>query len=662
MKLSNHRLAMLVIVATITSLANADDSIHISYSEPLQNVQLTTAHTPGSEKISAGVFRTLRFDAFSKRFDIQLESNRALLSAEQQNKLDPDIGIYRGKLAAAQDSWVRIVVVEGAPRGLIWDGEQMYAIDTKKGDAPVLIYRLKDVHVPDGALSCTHAGAVKNGAGLYQAIKNELAAATSNGPGATTQLDMAIIGDFEFTSAKGASVDADLIARINNVDGIFSSQLGVQLNVSRIDTFQTANDPFTDETSSSSLLDELADYRNATSVQNANGLSHLFTGRNLDGSTVGIAYGSAICSRRFGAGLTQGTHSLTFDSLIAAHEIGHNFGAPHDGTTGSVCESEPQTFLMAPSLNGSDQFSACSISRMQAAVSTASCLSALPSTDVAVVSGTQAPATLLGNSAIVTFAVNSVGTNSADSVSIDIDIPAAVSLTSISADIGTCTSGAASASCSIGAIAAGSGVNVTLDVMTIATGNADFTALISATVDANSNNNQVTTQLLINPAVDLALAAPAPVQLNLNQSTTIRPGISNQSTLLATGVTITVTPDAGLRIDSVSWSSGTCSLDSGVASCQAATLAIQSSSNLILGITGTSEGTLSYALVATVNEADRDTSNNSASGQVTVGGVSAPADDDGGGGAIGIPFAVLFGISCFVARRKRRPLCCHPIS
>jgi len=651
-----HFKGLLILFATMTfaSPANAKDDIYITYSETLQELSLESADLTDSQKPRGESFRKLQFDAFSKRFDIQLQSNRALLSSAQQSALDARIGIYRGTISGAPGSWVRLVVVDAIPRGLLWDGQEMYAIDAGVNAGEPVIYRLQDVHIPAGALSCSYLKAADNGNSLLKAIVDEVSAATSNGPGATSQLDMAIIGDFEFTSDKGANVDADLIARINNVDGIFSAQLGVQLNVNRIDTFQDANDPFTDETSANDLIDELANFRNATPSQNANGLSHLFTGRDLDGSTVGIAFGSAICSNRFGAGITQGTHSLNIDSLIAAHEIGHNFGAPHDGTSGSVCEAEEQTFLMAPSVNGSDQFSSCSITQMQAEVATASCISALPSTDIAVVPGTQPPATLLGNSATVIFAVNSVGTDDADNVNINISIPATVSLSSISADAGNCTSGAASASCSIGTVVAGSGVNVSLVVTTTTTGNADFSASVSAAVDANGNNNQASVQLAINPAVDLILAAAATTQINLNQSTTLNTGVENRSTLTATGVTVTITPAAGLRIDSASWAPGTCNIDAGTATCQAASLAAQSTNNLAVQVTGTSEGNQSYTMEATANETDRDTANNSASGQVTVSVVATTPDDDGGGGAFGVTFVMLLVSAGVIARRRRR--------
>ena len=62
-------------------------------------------------------------------------------------------------------------------------------------------------------------------------------------------------------------------------------------------------------------------------------------------------------------------------ALIAAHEMGHHFGAPHDGEAGA-CRSTPQTFLLAPRLSQSDQFSACGVQQIQPAITTATCLTA----------------------------------------------------------------------------------------------------------------------------------------------------------------------------------------------------------------------------------------------------------------------------------------------
>ncbi|MDU0355981.1 M12 family metallo-peptidase [Paraglaciecola aquimarina] len=95
------------------------------------------------------------------------------------------------------------------------------------------------------------------------------------------------------------------------------------------------------------------------------GVTHLFTGKRLDGSTVGIAFVNAICSS-YGVGLSRNYGSQT--ALIVAHEIGHNFGAPHDAESGSACSSTNNSFLMNPYINNSDQFSACSLSRIEQSI------------------------------------------------------------------------------------------------------------------------------------------------------------------------------------------------------------------------------------------------------------------------------------------------------
>src|SRR4029077_9346693 len=77
----------------------------------------------------------------------------------------------------------------------------------------------------------------------------------------------------------------------------------------------------------------------------------------------------------------EGSHSTMMSALIAAHELGHNFNAPHDGEAGA-CSSTPQTFLMAPTINMSSQFSSCSLQQMQARIQTAQCLTPYVPPDV----------------------------------------------------------------------------------------------------------------------------------------------------------------------------------------------------------------------------------------------------------------------------------------
>jgi len=644
----------------LVTIARAEDGINVTYQERLEQLQLLYATPRVEQKITTPMVGSIQFDALGKRFDINLEVNHSLLNAMQRKLGDHQFEIYRGDIAGLPNSWARLVIADGLPRGMLWDGDGLMAIEVvtneKTGAEEAFIYRLSDLQIAPGALACSEISIAKNAAELAKAVLSEVTANVAQGPGATSQIDFAVIGDYEFTSDKGADASLELTTRMNNVDGIFSMQLGVQINVNRIDTFAANDDPFSDVTDSSDLLDDLTDYRFATPAQYANGLTHLFTGRTLEGSTVGIAYSEALCSRRYGAALTQGTHSVTLDSLIAAHEIGHNFGAPHDGTSGSACEAEPQDFLMAPRLNGSDQFSACSITQMQDDVSNAPCISAMPSTDLAMVVGSQSATALLGNAATITFEANSIGTEDASGVNVDVTIPAGVSLNSVSASSGSCAGGAGTASCVIGAVAAGSGVTITLDATTEAVGSADFVASVTADTDAVGGNNEATIRLTIDPAVDLVMTAATAAQVVVNQSTTIRPTIENRSSIAASNVAVNIAVDAGIRVDSASWTSGSCSISNNLVTCDADSLAAQASDTLQLGITGASEGSQSYTISVVAAETDRNTSNNEASGEVTVNPeVTTPPPDNssgGGGGSIGWLSLLFLALTCLVPPKR----------
>ncbi|NNF40978.1 MAG: hypothetical protein HKN64_06335 [Woeseiaceae bacterium] len=640
----------------LLTTVNTAGGVELLYKEPLEQMRMAYAASPGEQSSLSKAARELRFEAFGKRFDIELEVNRSLLDAVQRAHLDERYEIYRGTIAGLPGSWVRLVFADGVPRGMLWDGEELMAIDVSREDGAVaadaFIYRLRDLRIPPGTLACSDIGNPRSAAELASAVVAEVGEATTQSGEATSQIDIAVIADYEFTSANGPGTNVALTTRMNNVDGIFSMQLGVQLNVNRIDTYPENNDPFSDETVAGDLLDELTDYRFATPEQYANGLTHLFTGRDLDENTVGVAYTGALCNRRFGAGLTEGSANITLDSLIAAHEFGHNFGAPHDGTDEPPCEDVPQTFLMAPQLNGSSEFSSCSIAEIQDDINRASCITAMASTDVAVAAVGQSTA-LLGDAATIAFEANNVGTNSASGVTMDVTIPAGVVLSSVTATAGTCTSGAGTVSCTLGTIAAGSGATVNIDITPSDAGSFDFVANLDASSDANSGNNQATQRLVVSPAVDLVATAAAAATLALNASTTLNANLENRSAIAATGVTLTVTPQAGLTLNSAGWSAGGCSITNNIATCEASSLAAQSNTGLQLGVTGSTAGNRSYTIAASSAEAERQPSNNEVSGQVTV---SSPpgTDSSGGGGGGSLGWLSLLCLALASGRARRR--------
>jgi hypothetical protein len=198
---------------------------------------------------------------------------------------------------------------------------------------------------------------------------------------ATERVDISVLGDTDFLErypSESQARDAILV-RLNNVDGIFSSQLGVELRVVSVDIGGEHTSSLSETTDSNDLLEELGQLRRQRSALSATGLTHLFTGRELDGDGAGIAYVLGLCSPRYAASLAKTHVSAALDSLITAHEIGHVFGAPHDGE--DRCASTPQgEFIMSPTLSTTsiDSFSQCSLDEINAVMDSYSCVVALP--------------------------------------------------------------------------------------------------------------------------------------------------------------------------------------------------------------------------------------------------------------------------------------------
>ena len=505
MKAFKWILASAVLCISSTLVAGESNGVIVSHYEPLQRLSFHTDRTETTQELRGAGPVTLSFDALGRSFDLQLEPNNGLLSAASRNALPDGIEIYRGGVAGNPDSWARIVVFDGMPRGLVWDGEQMFAIEAP-GDSIVqasspVIYRLADTFIEPGTMSCGAVSLFGNGAAMYGKLIGELGTAMAQGPGAVSEINLGAIGDFEFTSAQGgdAAAIAAITARFNNVDGIFSQEIGVQINVATLETFSDpVADPFSDTLDALMLLDEVVDYREMTPAQNSQGLTHLYTGRNLEGTTVGIAYSDVLCHPVFGAGLSEGNSDATFDSLIAAHEIGHNFGAPHDGAMGSVCESEPTTFIMAPMLNFSMQFSPCTTTIMQTKAAAASCITPLLAVDMAVALNNQVSTVLLGANTVLTYDVPNNGTLQATNVLADFTIPTNLSIDSVAASIGSCTNGAGTVNCVLGNVPGGSNHTVTIATTPTTVGVGMLTATITADVDADTTNNSANDTVTVN--------------------------------------------------------------------------------------------------------------------------------------------------------------------
>ncbi|MEM1090737.1 MAG: M12 family metallo-peptidase [Pseudomonadota bacterium] len=342
--------------------------------------------------------KDLTLRAYGREFSLVLSPNEGLLSSlsgEHRAKIHRADRFMKGRVAGIPGSWVRLNRISGRLSGGIFDGTELYLVDSARsfpeamatGASPdqTIVYRFADLElntlIDHGGL--TFQKKFERPVADYRSFVQHLQGIVAIKGAAMMALPVTIVSDVQFTDEHGSDTASVVAGRVNFVDGIYASQLGVGIQLLHHEIL-TNNDVLI-ETNAGDLLG--GRFNNNTLVQPGfrqfmrtgagsnipfGGLAHLFTGRNLDGSTVGVAYLGVLCSRSFGYGVNEDRSSDTSSALIFAHELGHNFNSPHDGER--ACADESFRGIMNSRLNGSQQFSNCSIDEMAQELAQAGCL------------------------------------------------------------------------------------------------------------------------------------------------------------------------------------------------------------------------------------------------------------------------------------------------
>jgi hypothetical protein len=168
--------------------------------------------------------------------------------------------------------------------------------------------------------------------------------------------------DPEWYAKYGANSNAEIASIINAAEAIYERQMGIRFSIVKQHVY-TVGSPYLG-TNPSKLLASFA--RNPDNANNLGisamtfnqdvDLKHLFTGKDLDGTTIGLSYVGAVCWASYSAyGLTQNIHR-DLNIRTFAHEVGHSLGASHD-------TSDPAG-IMFPSLRLQSYFSQFSVNQI----------------------------------------------------------------------------------------------------------------------------------------------------------------------------------------------------------------------------------------------------------------------------------------------------------
>jgi hypothetical protein len=592
----------------------------------------------------------VRFVAFGRPFELDIESNAAVLRdlpAVQRGELPPHV-LYKGRLADLPDSWLRLTNVDGRVYGAISDGTDVYAIAPARaiaglleeripgGPDATLIYRAADVESGLGPAFCTATTAPEEpltGAVQYTSLSNELAApATAAALLATRELAIGLVADVQF-GQRFIDPQGVMLSRLNTVDGIFGAQVGVSIQATELRVLD--DNGVLKASDAKTLLKQLATLRSSTPELRSRGLTHLMTGRDLDGTTAGIAYIDNLCGNGFSASLSEQGLDPWIGALVAAHEIGHNFGALHDGEPDSPCASTPRTFLMAPSINGSGAFSQCSLATIAPAVQSARCITATGFVDLAL----EAPAAvsgLAGQPLAVAVELVSVGSLDSPTAAVTLSVDPALQILAAAAAGGTCATTPGTVTCQFESIAPSERRRIDLQVLGNAAGAHSISATLAAPLDQNSSNDRTVVSLSLTAASDGAVViSPATLSGTERQVQRASVLLSTSGAEPLTDVTIrVVVPAATLEVVAVGADQGTCSETAGTVTCNLGSVAAGATRRLELDLRGTRSATSTIDATLTAAN-DADTSNNRASATVSVAAaISVGSSSRGGGGRI----------------------------
>lgn len=324
-------------------------------------------------------------DLILRPHDLRAPNYRAeeTLEGGTVRRLEPaPVRTFRGRAHGTFDAEARFTIDEDSFSGVIITKDELYFIEPARKYEPsaelsdFVFYKASDV-IAESIGTC--------GVTLDQEIKLTADHILPRIPlgdmppseafSANLDTELATEADFEFVTKFGGSTGAnnEILSIMNQVEGVYQNELGVSFSIVFQHTWNSSNDPYSSTNSNTILQSEFAPYWNANFTNVGRDIAHMWTGKDMDGATVGLAYLGVVCNApNFSYGISQ-DYGAPGKLIITAHEIGHNFGATHPDQSG---HSECANTIMQSSVGSG--FTFCQFSRNEITSflnSNSSCLS-----------------------------------------------------------------------------------------------------------------------------------------------------------------------------------------------------------------------------------------------------------------------------------------------
>ena len=218
------------------------------------------------------------------------------------------------------------------------DGTQRYIQPVKDFDATAA--RQMHVMYVSGDSHCVGECATTDAMRIDQQVHGWGQRASCGGQNCVANI--AVDADFDYYVSRGSSyfnTEDRMNALINLINHQYIRDVQIYHRITYATVRTTAANPYT-STNSDTLLNQFRNEWNANFQTVGRDTAHLFSGKDFDGSIIGLAYVGVFCgsvSNGFAYGITQSNFStLGCQTDLISHEIGHNWSANHCTCSGST--------------------------------------------------------------------------------------------------------------------------------------------------------------------------------------------------------------------------------------------------------------------------------------------------------------------------------------
>ncbi|XP_051525814.1 disintegrin and metalloproteinase domain-containing protein 9 isoform X1 [Myxocyprinus asiaticus] len=280
---------------------------------------------------------------------------------------------YRGYIEDVEGSSAALSLCSGL-RGVIHTEGTSFGIEPLEGSSSNehLVYRLKNVKTEPLTCGMPHSHNHDDEASPRQPSDSYVHNITFDQAGShqtrrkravlhqTHYVELLLVVDnerFNYKNRNQTAVREEMVQIANYVDSMYIA-LNIRIVLVGLEIWSLQN-PISTDGSAGEVLGRFTQWREK---ELANRLRHdsaqLILKKGF-GSTAGMAFVGAACSRSHGSGINAFTSDdvMSFSSIVA-HELGHNLGMNHDDDRN--CKCDVTKCIMSSGASGSRNFSSCS--------------------------------------------------------------------------------------------------------------------------------------------------------------------------------------------------------------------------------------------------------------------------------------------------------------